>query len=132
MVARDPLIERIAEAQRAARARAQSLRALVPALARELASRGATRVRLFGSLATGSEPHGGTDVDLCVEGMDAAAIVDATEHVEAIAGARVTELVPPPKRRRWPDASQAFLATMTRFTSSSSAVSSATRRSCVC
>jgi len=99
MVARDPLVERIAEAQRAAQARAESLRAMVPVLARELASRGATRVRLFGSLATGSQPHGGTDVDRCVEGMDAAAIVDATVHVEALAGARVDVV-------RWESASE--------------------------
>jgi predicted nucleotidyltransferase len=99
MVARDPLIERIAEAQRAAQARAESLRTMLPALARELASRGATRVRLFGSLATGSQPHGGTDVDLCVEGIDAAAIADATIRVEALAGARVDVV-------RWESASE--------------------------
>jgi predicted nucleotidyltransferase len=30
---------------------------------------GARRVVLFGSLASGAEPHAGTDIDLCVEGV---------------------------------------------------------------
>jgi predicted nucleotidyltransferase len=89
MTARDPLVERIAHAQRMARDRAARLRALVPALARELTERGATRVRLFGSLATGAEPHAATDVDLCVEGMDETAFVEAALCVERIAAARV-------------------------------------------
>jgi predicted nucleotidyltransferase len=99
MVRRDPLVERIADAQRLARARAEGLRALVPALARELKPRGATRVRLFGSLATSAEPHGGTDVDLCVEGLDDAAIADATLCVETLASARVDVV-------RWESASE--------------------------
>lgn len=89
MASRDPLVERIADAQRLARARAEGLRALVPTLARELKARGATRVRLFGSLATSAEPHGGTDVDLCVEGLDHAVLADALPLIETLAGTHV-------------------------------------------
>jgi predicted nucleotidyltransferase len=87
--AHDPLVDRLAAAQREARERARRLRAVVPELAYLLRSRGARRVRLFGSLATGAEPHAGTDVDLCVEGLDDSAIADATSALEAMAGARV-------------------------------------------
>lgn len=94
----DPLVERIAARQQRARARADRLRALVPRMGALLASRGARRVRLFGSLATGAEPHEATDVDLCVEGLDDASVVDATFALEAMAGVRVDLL-------RWEGAS---------------------------
>ncbi len=48
MTSRDPMVERIASAQRVARARAERLRTTVPELARALRARGARRVRLFG------------------------------------------------------------------------------------
>jgi predicted nucleotidyltransferase len=73
----DPLTARIAQAQLAARARASSLLAAVDGVAAELSRRGATRVRLFGSLATGKEPHAGTDIDLCVWGLTDSALFDA-------------------------------------------------------
>jgi predicted nucleotidyltransferase len=50
---------------------------------------GATRVRLFGSLATGTPPHADTDIDLCVEGLDEGAAADALLELESIARARV-------------------------------------------
>lgn len=65
----DPLAARIAARAAAAEARANRLREAVPALARELVERGATRVVLFGSLASGAAPHMETDIDLCVEGL---------------------------------------------------------------
>lgn len=85
----DPLVERIAVQQAADRARAARLRALVPELARRLRERGATRVVLFGSLATGTEPHEGTDVDLCVRGLDDDARAEATLELEALTDADV-------------------------------------------
>jgi predicted nucleotidyltransferase len=85
----DPLVDRIAAEQERARKRAERLRALVPRMAALLRARGARRVRLFGSLATGAEPHAATDVDLCVEGLDEGATADATLALEAVADARV-------------------------------------------
>lgn len=59
------------------------MRQVVPALAAELCARGATRVSLFGSLATGAPPHDGTDVDLCVEGLSDRAAALAALDLEA-------------------------------------------------
>jgi predicted nucleotidyltransferase len=67
--ASDPLVARIAHEQDQARARAAVLRGRVAEIAAWLYQRGALRVILFGSLATGSEPHRSTDIDLCVEGL---------------------------------------------------------------
>ncbi|HEV3189967.1 MAG TPA: nucleotidyltransferase domain-containing protein [Polyangiaceae bacterium] len=99
MAVRDPLVDRIASIQREARARSERLRALIPELAAALRSRAARRVRLFGSLATGAEPHAGTDIDLCVEGLDDRSLADAIVSLETIAEARV-DLV------RWESASE--------------------------
>jgi len=85
----DPLVDRIARAQREARTRSERLRALVPEMAAVLRGRGARRVWLFGSLVTGAQPHAGTDVDLCVEGLDDPSIADATLALEELALARV-------------------------------------------
>jgi predicted nucleotidyltransferase len=85
----DPLIERIARRQAEARERGQRLLEIVPQLAERLRARGARSVVLFGSLATGSEPHLDTDVDLAVTGLDDAALAEATFELEGIAGARV-------------------------------------------
>jgi predicted nucleotidyltransferase len=85
----DPLVERIAREQRAARARADRLRSLLPVAAAKLRARGASRVLLFGSLATGAEPHAASDVDLAVAGLDADAIAESTMELEALTGARV-------------------------------------------
>jgi predicted nucleotidyltransferase len=68
-VTRDLLAERYAERRRAAAERAEALRRRIPALASSLVEWGARRVVLFGSLSSGAEPHAGTDVDLCVEGV---------------------------------------------------------------
>ena len=85
----DPLVDRIARRQAADRARAQRLRALIPVVASVLRARGATRVVLFGSLATGAEPHAASDVDLAIVGLSDDAIADATLEIEAITGAKV-------------------------------------------
>lgn len=95
----DPLVHRIAASQRAAEERARRLRSLLPDLASALKARGARRVRLFGSLATGADPHAGTDVDLCVEGLPDESLADAVLELEARAGARVDVV-------RWESASQ--------------------------
>jgi len=67
----------------------ERLRALLPDAAERLRSRGARRVIVFGSLATGAEPHETTDVDLAVEGLDESAIGEATFELEAMFGAKV-------------------------------------------
>jgi predicted nucleotidyltransferase len=85
----DPLVERIAAARREARSRAERLRTLVPVAAAKLRARGASRVVLFGSLATGAEPHAGSDIDLAVAGLDDDAIAEATLELEALAEVRV-------------------------------------------
>jgi predicted nucleotidyltransferase len=89
MGALDPLVDRIARAQHDARERSERLRALVPEMSTVLRDRGAKRVWLFGSLATGAVPHAGTDVDLCVEGVEEAAVPDLTLALEELARARV-------------------------------------------
>lgn len=70
----DPLALRLAARMAEAEARARGLRAAIPRLARELRRRGARRIVLFGSLASGARPHAGTDIDLCVEGLDQAEV----------------------------------------------------------
>lgn len=86
----DPLVARIASEQGRARARARRLREEdVPRLARELRARGARRVRLFGSLAAGAEPHATTDIDLAVDGMDESTAADALLALEAMVDARI-------------------------------------------
>ncbi len=89
MGAPDPLVDRIACKQRDARERSEGLRALVPEMTAVLRGRGARRVWLFGSLATGTPPHAGTDVDLCVEGLDDSSVADLTLTLEELARARV-------------------------------------------
>jgi predicted nucleotidyltransferase len=87
-MAQDLPAERIARRQLASSARAERLRQAVPAVARRLREKGATRVILFGSLASGAQPHEGTDIDLCVEGVsliDAErASLDLAESVGAV------------------------------------------------
>lgn len=97
------LVARIAERQLEARARADVLRARVPELARRLRAVGASRVRLFGSLATGARPHADTDVDLCVEGLSDREAAAAAIDLESIAGARVDVV-------RWESASERLRA----------------------
>lgn len=71
----------MADAQR----RAERLRREVPELARRLRARGATRVVLFGSLASGAAPHEETDIDLCVQGLTQAEVEQAAlEFVAAV------------------------------------------------
>lgn len=94
-----PLVERIARRQADARARADGLRKAVPALARELRALGARRVRLFGSLATGAEPHEGTDIDFCVEGLDESRAAGASLDFETRIKAHVDVV-------RWEGASE--------------------------
>lgn len=97
-MSRDLMEERIARAQASAEERATALRRLVPTLARALYDRGAHRVILFGSLATGAPPHADTDVDLCVAGLDEPTWEQVAVDLEGAARARV-DLV------RWEDAS---------------------------
>ena len=79
----DPLIASIARAQLSARDRAEALRRRLPELARLLLEQGATRVVLFGSLATGAPPHAGTDLDLCVWGLDESGLGAVALEAEA-------------------------------------------------
>ena len=74
----DPLTARIAKAQEQARKRADQLRLAVPDVVATLVRHGASRVRMFGSLATGKQPHAGTDLDLCIWGLDDSALLRAT------------------------------------------------------
>jgi len=101
------LVERIARRQEDARLRADALRACVPTLARRLRVLGATRVRLFGSLATHAQPHAATDIDLCVDGLDDFAAGEAILELEPMAGARVDVV-------RWEGASDRLRARITR------------------
>lgn len=82
-------MERIARGQRDALLRAQALRAEVPEIARWLTGRGATKVVLFGSLATGKPPHRGTDIDLAVLGMSEDEVAEALLELEPRLGAKV-------------------------------------------
>ena len=68
-MATDLLAERIAARASLATMRARQLRAAASAAATQLRTLGAQRVILFGSLASGAQPHGDSDIDLCVEGL---------------------------------------------------------------
>lgn len=72
----------------AAEARAQALRASVPALAAALRALGGRRVVLFGSLATGPV-HARSDIDLAVEGLPADRYWEALAQLGALAPAPV-------------------------------------------
>lgn len=85
----DLLAARIANRLRVQHARAERLRAQVPACARLLRARGARRVVLFGSLATGAQPHESTDVDLAVWGLSEAAARDLILDLEDLVSAEV-------------------------------------------
>ncbi|HEY6461870.1 MAG TPA: nucleotidyltransferase domain-containing protein [Polyangiaceae bacterium] len=83
----DLLAARIERRADAARARADALRARLPECVRVLRGRGATRVVLFGSLATGAAPHERTDVDLAVWGLSERDVLDVALDLEEIFGA---------------------------------------------
>lgn len=78
------------EAERRAlgRARSERLRAHLSRSAQALKARGARRVVLFGSLA-GTEPGPEADVDLAVEGLQAAAYMEALSEQMSLFGTRV-------------------------------------------
>jgi predicted nucleotidyltransferase len=78
----DRLTARIAARDRAARDRADALRARLPAGVRLLRDRGATRVVLFGSLASGAAVHDATDVDLAVWGLSERDMIDLGLELE--------------------------------------------------
>ena len=61
----------------------------MPDAARLLRQRGASRVVLFGSLATGAPPHERTDVDLAVWGLSERAALDVVLDLEDLFGASV-------------------------------------------
>src|SRR5258706_14876901 len=86
---RDPLAERIEAAQRRAAARAQPVRARLPAAAAALRARGATRTVLFGSLATRDRLHEASDVDLAVWGLPRAEYFAAAAELVELLGADV-------------------------------------------
>jgi predicted nucleotidyltransferase len=65
----DLLAQRIAARASLASARASRLRGVASEAARQLRTLGATRVILFGSLASGAHSHADSDIDLCVEGL---------------------------------------------------------------
>lgn len=108
----DPLAARIAARTASAEARALRLKALVPELARALVERGATRVVLFGSLASGAAPHAGTDIDLCIRGMTLA----ETERAEL----ELTNAAAPLHLVRWESASPELRAAIENAATSSS------------
>src|SRR4051812_30405287 len=80
----DPFVQRIADQQRRARMRAARLQAMLPTVVGVLRRRGATRVVLFGSLATGAEPHASTDIDVMVEGLKLTDCAEALLELEAM------------------------------------------------
>jgi len=82
----DRLAERIAARRAADQRRADALLQQVPLLARHLRAMGATRVVLFGSLASDAEPHERTDVDLCVEGLTQAQVERASLELASEVG----------------------------------------------
>jgi predicted nucleotidyltransferase len=99
------LRERLEGERRVADARAQAIRARLPAAAELLRARyGAGRVVLFGSLAHLRWIGPQSDVDLAVTGLDPRGIIDAGPEVEAILGADVDLLdldeAPPSLRQR--------------------------------
>jgi predicted nucleotidyltransferase len=83
---------REAERLAARRAAAERARALVPALAAACRRRGASRVRLFGSLVTGR--HGATpDVDLAAEGLPPDQFFDLLAELTRLASPFDVDLV---------------------------------------
>jgi predicted nucleotidyltransferase len=84
----DRIAERVAASQARAKHRADALRSLVPSAVALLRSRGATRVVLFGSLAYGNVREE-SDVDLLVDGLDAAGLDAAHAALSELFGAPV-------------------------------------------
>ena len=85
----DLLAERIAEMDRAAQARAERVRSRFVFVALLLKQKGARRIWLFGSMASGGHPHGDSDVDLVVEGLPASGLIRTLLEVEQVLGVDV-------------------------------------------
>ncbi len=85
----DLLAERIAEMDRAAQARAERVRSRLASVALLLQQKGARRIWVFGSMASGGHPHGDSDVDLVVEGLPAAGLIRTLLEVEQVLGVEV-------------------------------------------
>jgi len=85
----DRLTERIAEMDRAAQARAERVRSRLASVACLLHQKGARRIWLFGSMASGGHPHGDSDVDLFVEGLPALGLIRTLLEVEQVLGVEV-------------------------------------------
>ena len=85
----DRLTDRIAEMDRAAQVRAKRVRSLLASVARLLRQKGARRIWLFGSMASGGHPHGDSDVDLVVEGLPAVGLIRTMLEVEQVLGVEV-------------------------------------------
>lgn len=102
------LAARIEARRQRASERSSRIRARIPELAERLRGLGAAEVVLFGSLASGAEPHEDSDVDLAVRGMSQAAVELACLELGAWLGARV-QLV------RLEDASAELAGLVARF-----------------
>jgi predicted nucleotidyltransferase len=85
----DRLTERIAEMDRAAQARAERVRSRIALAVSLLHQKGARRIWLFGSMASGGHPHGDSDVDLVVEGLPALGLIRTLLEVEEVLGVKV-------------------------------------------
>ena len=85
----DRLTERIAEMDRLAQERALLVRSRLASAVRLLRKKGASRIWLFGSLASGGHPHAASDVDLAVEGLPAQGLMRTLLEVEEILGVDV-------------------------------------------
>ena len=89
-----------------ARRHVDALRAALPALVAALRTLGATRVVLFGSLASG-RAGAASDIDLAVEGLPSSAYLDALGALESV-------LPTPVDLVRLEDASTALAARIAR------------------
>ena len=85
----DRLVERLTQADTLAQQRAEAIRARLGLAVQLLASKGATRVWLFGSMMVGMRPHCYSDVDLVVQGLPSSGLIRTVLEVEDILGARV-------------------------------------------
>jgi predicted nucleotidyltransferase len=85
----DRLVERLAAAEQQAQKRAALIRSRLTLAVELLRGKGAERVWLFGSLATGGHPHVESDVDLVVAGLPARGLMRTLIELEEVLGAEV-------------------------------------------
>lgn len=89
----DLLAERIAEMDRAAQVRAERVRSRLAFVARLMRQKGAQRIWVFGSMASGGHPHGDSDVDLVVEGLPAAGLIRTNDSQPTVPAPRALRAV---------------------------------------